>query len=192
MPQFFQFCIEIQAVCLNVSVKLVRKRQLTMEKTDHHHLKGRPSQHRNWEDCQVSVSTLWCSLQRPLETCREICWDEAWQTWTTANSDVKFLRDNSSNHSFIVEAGSKSQWQLNIYCFFVLFFILRQIKVAVLKCLLVYIDVVFKISLWLFSISTERHRAEVRRAVNDERLNTIACQLVHPCTCLPLNQRLKF
>lgn len=28
-------------------------------------------------------------------------------------------------------------------------------------------------------ISTERHRAEVRRAVNDERLNTIAFQLVH-------------
>lgn len=33
----------------------------------------------------------------------------------------------------------------------------------------------------LSSISTERHRAEVRRAVNDERLNTIAYQSVHRC-----------
>lgn len=47
-------------------------------------------------------------------------------------------------------------------------------------------------SLLLFSISTERHRAEVRRAVNDERLNTIAYQLVHPCVCLLLYQGLKF
>ena len=29
---------------------------------------------------------------------------------------------------------------------------------------------------YFVSISTERHRAEVRRAVNDEKLNTIADQ----------------
>ena len=31
-----------------------------------------------------------------------------------------------------------------------------------------------------FSISTERHRAEVRRAVNDEKLATIADKWVRP------------
>lgn len=32
------------------------------------------------------------------------------------------------------------------------------------------------VPLFFASISTERHRAEVRRAVNDERLTTIAYQ----------------
>lgn len=60
-------------------------------------------------------------------------------------------------------------------------------------CPIVYINIFLRMSLLLFSISTERHRAEVRRAVNDERLNTIAYQSVHPYVanvCLLFNQGL--
>ena len=39
-----------------------------------------------------------------------------------------------------------------------------------------------QLTVWFltFSISTERHRAEVRRAVNDEKLATIADKWVRP------------
>ena len=38
----------------------------------------------------------------------------------------------------------------------------------------IYLVLVVNLSLDVDSISTERHRAEVRRALNDERLYTIA------------------
>lgn len=49
----------------------------------------------------------------------------------------------------------------------------------VFKLLTASVYILFKLA--LSSISTERHRAEVRRAVNDERLNTIAYQSVDRC-----------